>query len=107
MQEENVLALLETGRVEAEKTEEARQARYKSEDAARVALRAREDELSAEGHAVREGKKAEMEAAIAARDMTPQAQIAAQADRIAKLEALVEGRGAEVAPVVAEPASVV
>lgn len=85
--EEDTLAALEQGHQESVACEEARQARYKVEDASRVALREQEDRLRDEGDAAREQRKAELEAAIAARGDTPEAQIADQNVRISELEA--------------------
>lgn len=88
--EEDTLALLEQGRLAGLHTEDLRQARYAAEDDARIVERKNEDLLRDEGDAVREAKVAEMKAAIAARGQTPEAQIAAQNERIDKLEAMVE-----------------
>lgn len=98
--EEGTLALLEEGRLASLHTEEARQARYRSEDDAHKTQRAAEDHLREQGESVREAKKAEMEAAIAARAQTPEAQISEQNARIAKLEALIEAQRAIPEPVV-------
>lgn len=106
--EEDTLALLEHGRIASLQTEEARQARYRSEDEARKLTREAEDHLREEGESVREAKRAEIEAAIAARAMTPEAQISEQNARIAKLEALIGSHSTPSEPVVVhEPDPVV
>lgn len=87
--EERVLALLEQGRMQAEATEALRQARYKSEDADRVRVRAEEDKTRDQGNADREAKVDELEAAIAARGLTQEAQIAALQQQVAHLATLV------------------
>lgn len=90
-QEEDALKLLAAGAVEAERTEAARQARYVAEDADRKVKRAEEDRLRDEGIAHREAVKARLEAAIAARQNTPerrqQEQVADLAAKVAALEA--------------------
>lgn len=87
--EEATIALLEQGRVAAEHTEAARQARYASEDAERVRVRANEDKARDQGNADREAKVAHLEAAISARALTPEAQIAALQQQVAHLATLV------------------
>lgn len=98
--EEIALAQLEAGRVEAEKTEAARQARYASEDAARVAARAEDARLVAEGAAHRDAMKAQFQAALADRLNTPEKQAA---DKIAELTAQIAHIEALVAPAPVAP----
>jgi hypothetical protein len=88
--EENMIALLKQGAVDAEAHEAARQARYESEDNARKAARAHEDALRDEGAKVRDAKIAEMEAAIAARQQTPEAQLKSHSDEIAAMQKKIE-----------------
>lgn len=91
-QEDIVLAQIEQGRIEAERTEAMRQERYKNEDAATARIRAAEDRLYAEGDAHRDAVKASLEATLAARANTPEKQaqdaIEALQARIAHLESL-------------------
>jgi hypothetical protein len=96
--EEDTLALLEQGRLDALQAEEMRHARYKAEDDATAAKRAQEDDLHAEGDRVREAKVAEMNEAIKARGQTAEAQIADQNVRIAALEEALAAK--EVTPIV-------
>jgi hypothetical protein len=98
--EEDTLALLEEGRLASVQTEDRRQARYKSEDIARVAARAKDDELASVGENVREAKVKDMNDAIAARAQSTEAQISEQSGRIATLEALVAAKIATPAPIV-------
>lgn len=93
--EEDILALLEEGRLASLHTEDARQARYRSEDESRKLQRAAEDNLRDQGESVREAKKAEMESLIAARGMTLEARMAEQDDKIAKLQGMLDGHSAD------------
>ena len=100
--EEKILALLEQGRIDAMRTEAARQERYKGEDAERVRVRAEEDKAYAQGDLDREAVKAEMQASIAARGLTPEAQVATLSAQVAHLTEVVEA--AKVAAPVTPPA---
>lgn len=88
--EEQVLVLLEQGRVDAVHTEAARQERYKGEDAERVRVRAEEDRAYAQGNVDRQTIEAQMREAIAARGLTPEAQVASLSARVTRLAELVE-----------------
>lgn len=90
--EEDTLAILEEGRLASVQTEEARQARYAAEDEARVATRANEDRLVAEGDKVREDRIAEMNDRIKARGVSAEEQISEQNMRISNLEALLAAK---------------
>lgn len=85
--EEADLARLEEGRIEAEKTEAERQARYLSEDEQRTRERAAEDAAVVAGAAHREEVKAALEASLANLLNTPETRAA---ETIAKLRARVE-----------------
>lgn len=101
--EENVLSLLEQGRIDAQHTEAARQARYKGEDAERIRVRAEEDRAYAQGDVDRKAVEAEMQAAIASRGMTPEAKIASLSAKVAHLEELAAPKGTASDP---QPATV-
>lgn len=89
--EEDKLAAIEAARVEMETNDKARHDRYVAEDEQTAAARKREDDLYAEGVKVREGVKADVEAAIKKRDAENAVMSPAAIEELMARIALLEG----------------
>lgn len=95
--EEDQLAALDRGEVQAKADDEARHARYVADDAETAAKRANDDVLAQGGIAARASRRLELQQAIKVRDYgTPASQDEMQTlkDQIAALQAMIMAKPA-------------